>query len=100
MRNQRYSLYRNLPPKTFAKMRCQWTSIFKTDIGHVKQQLTILKNIFFKNKKGRRASRAYRARLLHGSPMTVTVKIFEMIVPMGIYKRFMKKKTLISSASR
>ena len=43
-------------------MSCLWTSIFKTDIGHVKQQLTILKNIFFENKKGRRAPGAYRAR--------------------------------------
>ena len=32
--------------------------------------------------------------LLHGSPMTVTVKIFEMIVPMGIYKGFMKEKKI------
>ena len=30
--------------------------------------------------------------LLIGSPMTVTVKIFNMIVPRGIYKRFMRKK--------
>ena len=28
---------------------------------------------------------------LRGSPMIVTVKIFDMVVPMGIYKRFMKK---------
>ena len=31
---------------------------------------------------------------LRGSPMIVTVKIFDMVVPMGIYKRFMKKKNL------
>ena len=38
--------------------------------------------------------------LLRGSPMIVTVKIFDMVVPMGIYKRFMKKKFGLSSASR
>ena len=32
---------------------------------------------------------------LRGSPMIITVKIFDMVVPMGIYKRFMKEKILI-----
>jgi hypothetical protein len=31
---------------------------------------------------------------LRGSPMIVTVKIFDMVVPEGIYNRFMKKKYL------
>ena len=43
-------------------MRCRQTSIFKTDIGHAKQQLTVLKNIFFENKKGGCAPGAYKAR--------------------------------------
>ena len=30
--------------------------------------------------------------LLRGSPMIVTVKIFDMVVPMGIYNRCMEKK--------
>ena len=33
--------------------------------------------------------------LLRGSPMIVTVKIFDMVVPIGIYNRFMKKKIWI-----
>ena len=31
---------------------------------------------------------------LRGSPMIVTVKIFDMVVPIGIYNRFMRKKNL------
>jgi hypothetical protein len=39
-----------------------------------------------------RASAVYEADFLHGSSMIGTGKIFEMIVPMGIYKRFKRKK--------
>ena len=45
--------------------------------------------------KGGRAYAAYEADLLLGSAMIGTGKIFDMIVLMGIYKRFMRKKNLI-----
>ena len=32
--------------------------------------------------------------LLRGSPKIVTVKIFDMVVPMGIYNRFMRRKKM------
>ena len=35
-----------------------------------------------------------KPNFLRGSHMIVTVKIFDMVVPMGIYKRFMDKKNL------
>ena len=45
--------------------------------------------------KGGRAYAVYEANLLRGSAMIGTGKIFDMVVPMGIYKRFMKKKNWI-----
>ena len=50
---------------------------------------------FMNNYKGGRAYAVYEANLLRGSAMIGTGKIFDMVVPMGIYKRFMKKKNWI-----
>ena len=50
------------------------------------------KKLTFPELKGGRA--VYEANLLRGSAMIGTGKIFDMVVPMGIYKRFMKKKNL------
>ena len=50
--------------------------------------------------KGGRAYAVYEANLLCGSAKIGTGKIFVMIVPMSIYKRFTRKKNGLSSASR
>ena len=56
----------------------------------------ITKNLgkIFQKLKGGRASAVYEANFLRGSPMKVTGKIFDIIVPLSIYKRIMREKKL------